>query len=92
MKIKIEKTLVTDDGKEFSVGNDIGFTYFNNETKRSVHIIGRLIDFQMLDAICLAKKSGFIIIDDIEINRCRINGKRVFYFEDMKDIKHVLYQ
>lgn len=73
-KIKTMKTLVTDNGKEFGVGQDIAFSIFNTETNYHDKIIGEIKKI----------KNDSIIIKHIEINRNRVKGKKIILLCDIE--------
>lgn len=75
MKCKIEviKNLITDNGKKFSKGYDI---FFRKKNENSDHI-NRYIG-------CIKKiNDDSILIDNIEINRCKVNGEILIKLDEI---------
>lgn len=83
--IETKRELVSKDGKRFSLFSDIAFRIHNKETGNLDLVIGRIIGMTDSD---YKKNNGYIIIDQVEINRCEAN-QCVFYFKDMLDINYV---
>ena len=84
LHIETKRELVTDDGKRFSLFSDIAFKIYNKETNHLDRVICRIIGMSDSDY----KKDGYIIADEVEINRGGSN-QCVFYFKDMQDINYV---
>lgn len=61
--MKIEHTIVTDDGKRFSVGDEIAFKIFNTTSCYMDRYIGKITSIT----------DEYICIKDTEINRTRID-------------------
>lgn len=76
MKYKLEtvKTLITDNNKKFTVGNDIAFTIFNKETNYHDHYIGEIREIL----------TSTIIIKHIQINKNCIEGELSIQLEDIE--------
>ena len=66
-KVKTVKTLIADNGKEFGVGTDIGFTVYNKVTNYHDRFIGRIKEI----------RDEVIIIDNVELNRGKVDGEMV---------------
>ena len=62
--IKTTKTLTTDNGLKFSVGQDIAFMIYNEKSNCHNHYIGEITE-------------NAIIIKNIEINKEYIDGKMI---------------
>lgn len=60
--MKIEKTIVTDDGKRFSVGDEIAFKVFNTSTCYMDRYIGRITNIT----------DDNLALQDAEVNRTDI--------------------
>ena len=73
-KVKTVKTLIADNGKEFGVGTDIGFTVYNKVTNYHDRFIGRIEE--MRDEV--------IIIDNVELNRGKVDGKMVIALDNIE--------
>ena len=73
-KVKIVKTLIADNGKEFGVGMDIGFTIYNKVTNYHDRFIGRIIEI----------RDEVIIIDNVELNRGKVDGKMVIALDNIE--------
>lgn len=78
-KIKIKKTLITDNGKRFDIGDYIAFTLFNQNTKTREEYVGKIIDIlndRIIIPIITENKqfiSGHykeILLSDIEPDSC----------------------
>lgn len=85
LHIETKRSLVTDDGKRFSLFSDIAFKIWNKETNHLDRVICKIID--MIDSDC-GKDNGYIIAAEVEINRCKSN-QYVFHFKDMQDVNYV---
>ena len=66
-EMKIKKMLISDNGREFAVGDEISFVIVNENTGYHDRYIGKIEQIG----------DGFIVIDKIEINRARVNGNMV---------------
>ena len=73
-KVKTVKTLIADNGKEFGVGTDIGFTVYNKVTNYHDRFIGRIIEI----------RDEVIIIDNVELNRGKVDGKMVIALDNIE--------
>ena len=73
-KVKTVKTLIADNGKEFRVGTDIGFTVYNKVTNYHDRFIGRIKEI----------RDEVIIIDNVELNRGKVNGKMVIALDNIE--------
>lgn len=82
-KIQINKPTLVFDDKKFMAGHDIAFTKYNNKESHLDHYIGRIKEIPM--------NGDYIIIDDIEINRYRMdkNDMLVIYLKDISDVNYV---
>lgn len=87
LRVETKRELVTEDGKRFNVFDDIAFSIYNNMTNHKDHVICRIIGFSDSD---YKKDNGFIIVDNVEINREKDN-QCMFAFKDMMDINYVYY-
>lgn len=85
LHVEIKRELVTDDGKRFSLLSYIAFGIWNKETNHLDRVICRIVGISEPN---YKKNNGYIIVDDVEINRGRSN-QCVFYFNDMQDINYV---
>lgn len=65
--IRTVKTLITDNGKSFRVGDDIAFTLYNTTSRYNDHYIGEIVDIT----------DTSIKIKNIEIDRDHIDGEMV---------------
>lgn len=65
--IKTTKTLTTDNGLKFSVGQDIAFMIYNEKSNCHNHYIGEITEIT----------EDAIIIKNIEINKEYIDGKMI---------------
>ena len=83
--IETKRELVTMDGKRFSIFSNIEFTIRNKKTGLSDRVICRIIGMEESDC---KKNNGYIIADNVEINRCESN-QYMFYFRDMMDVTYV---
>lgn len=72
--IKTVRTLVTDNKKNFRVGEDIAFTLFNKVTNHHDHYIGNIVE--MTDTS--------IKISNIEIDRYREDGEMIIDLENIE--------
>ena len=73
-KVKTVKTLIADNGKEFGVGTDIGFTVYNKVTNYYDRFIGRIKEI----------RDEVIIIDNVELNRGKVDGKMVIALDNIE--------
>ena len=73
-KVKTVKTLIADNGKEFGVGMDIGFTVYNKVTNYHDRFIGRIKEI----------RDEVIIIDNVELNRGKVDGKMVIALDNIE--------
>ena len=73
-KVKTVKTLIADNGKEFGVGTDIGFTVYNKVTNYYDRFIGRIKEI----------RDEVIIIDNVELNKGNIDGKMVIALDNIE--------
>ena len=73
-KVKTVKTLIADNGNEFRVGTDIGFTVYNNVTNYHDRFIGRIKEI----------RDEVIIIDNVELNRGKVDGKMVIALDNIE--------
>ena len=73
-KVKTVKTLIADNGKEFRVGTDIGFTVYNKVTNYHDRFIGRIKEI----------RDEVIIIDNVELNRGKVDGKMVIALDNIE--------
>ena len=73
-KVKTVKKLIADNGKEFRVGTDIGFTVYNKVTNYHDRFIGRIKEI----------KDEVIIIDNVELNKGNIDGKMVIALDNIE--------
>ena len=73
-KVKTVKTLIADNGKEFGVGMDIGFTIYNKVTNYHDGFIGRIKEI----------RDEVIIIDNVELNRGKVDGKMVIALDNIE--------
>ena len=73
-KVKTVKNLITDNGKEFGVGTDIGFIVYNKVTNYHDRFIGRIKEI----------RDEVIIIDNIELNRGKVDGKMVIALDNIE--------
>ena len=73
-KVKTVKTLIADNGKEFGVGTDIGFTVYNKVTNYHDRFIGRITEI----------RDEVIIIDNVELNKGNIDGKMVIALDNIE--------
>ena len=73
-KVKTVKTLIADNGKEFRVGTDIGFTVYNKCTNYDDSFIGRIKEI----------RDEVIIIDNVELNKGNIDGKMVIALDNIE--------
>lgn len=85
LHIETKRELVTDDGKRFSFFSDIPFKIWNEETQHLDRVICRIIGMNDSD---YKKDNGYIVADNVEINRCESN-QCVFFFKEMQDINYV---
>ena len=81
MKMRIEKTLVTQSGKKFNLFDDIAFTVLNKETNHLDRVIGRIVGINDCG----------LAVDNVEIDRlvCNPTTTYEFYYEDMDDVNYV---
>ena len=73
-KVKTVKTLIADNGKEFGVGMDIGFTVYNKVANYHDRFIGRITEI----------RDEVIIIDNVELNRGKVDGKMVIALDNIE--------
>ena len=73
-KVKTVKTLIADNGKEFGVGMDIGFTVYNKVTNYHDRFICRIAEI----------RDEVIIIDNVELNRGKVDGKMVIALDNIE--------
>lgn len=73
-KIKVTNDLITDNKKIFRIGQDIAFSLLNKDTKYHDRYIGKIKDIT----------DETITINEIEINRTRIKGKRIIPLKDIE--------
>ena len=73
-KVKTVKTLIADNGKEFGVGMDIGFTIYNKVTNYHDRFIGQITEI----------RDEVIIIDNVELNKGNIDGKMVIALDNIE--------
>ena len=73
-KVKNVRTLIADNGKEFGVGMDIGFTVYNKVTNYHDRFIGRIAEI----------RDEVIIIDNVELNRGKVDGKMVIALDNIE--------
>ena len=73
-KVKTVRTLIADNGKEFRVGTDIGFTVYNKVTNYHDRFIGRIKEI----------RDEVIIIDNVELNRGKVDGKMVIALDNIE--------
>ena len=73
-KVKTVKTLIADNGKEFRVGTDTGFTVYNKVTNYHDRFIGRIKEI----------RDEVIIIDNVELNRGKVDGKMVIALDNIE--------
>lgn len=73
-KVKTVRTLIADNGKEFGVGTDIGFTVYNKVTNYPDRFIGRITEI----------KDEVIIIDNVEINKGKVDEKMVIALDNIE--------
>lgn len=73
-EIEVERTLKTDNKKEFTVGEDIAFTIFNSETNYHDRYIGEIEEIT----------DDSITIGRIEVNRNQIGGKKTIPLKDVE--------
>ena len=85
MHVKVKRELVADNGKKFSLFDDIAFSIYNSETNHIDRVIARIIGMSEAE---YGKDNGYIVVDRVEINRCESN-QCVFHFKDMTDINYV---
>lgn len=71
----IEKTLLTENGKKFSVGDKIAFRKINKVTNHIDRYIGIIIDF----------KDDCMHLEDVELNRNQIGAVRIKYSDIISD-------
>lgn len=74
MEFKITKYIIADNGKQFTVGDDICFTIFNSKTNHHDKYIGRIryiFDYQ-------------IMIDRVETDNG--NSDKDYFMIDLRDI------
>lgn len=72
-KIKVEKTLITDNKKNFKIGSDIFFTMFNKKTNHHDRIIGEIKEINDKE----------IIIKKNEINRNKVDGEMTISLDNI---------
>lgn len=72
--IKTVRTLVTDNKKNFRVGEDIAFTLFNKVTNHHDRYIENIVE--------IADTS--IKISNIEIDKCHEDGEMIIYLENIE--------
>ena len=71
----IEKTLLTENGKKFSVGDKIAFRKINKVTNHIERYIGIIIDF----------KDDCMHLEDVELNRNQIGAVHIKYSDIIPD-------
>lgn len=71
--IKTIKTLISDNGKRFHIGDCITFSIYNTIMKKEDKYISNIIDIN----------NDSIIIDNIEINKQKFNGKAFIKLSDI---------
>lgn len=81
MKMLIEKTLITSNGKQFNTYDDIAFTILNAETNHLDRVIGRIVHLG----------DSSLVLDRVEIDRFKSNPNTEyeFYYKDMDDVNYV---
>jgi len=89
MRVKIVKSLIVDD-KTFNIGDDIAFTMWNTESNYNDHYIVKIISInESICGNCDNNMEGFIQATNIEKNRNKITGTKMFFFKDMMNCNYV---
>ena len=74
MKAKITKTLISDENKEFKIGNDIHFYYCKNNSKT----------YDFFGIITEIEKESFKI-NNVQIDKMNVSDTLTIKFSEVKD-------
>ena len=74
MEAKITKTLISDDGKEFKIGDDIHFNYCKNNTK-TYDCFGVIADIDEEE----------FIINNVQIDKMNVSDELTIKFSEVKN-------
>lgn len=77
----VEKTLLTENGKKFSIGDEIAFRKINKVTNHIDRYIGIIIDF----------KDDCMHLEEVEVNRVRIGTVCIKYSDIIPDTFNYVY-
>lgn len=73
MKVKITKTLISDENEEFKIGNNIHFKLNRND--KIYDCFGIIIDI----------KEDAFEIDDVQIDKMNVSDKLIIKYSEVKD-------